>query len=575
MLLLKEPPHGEIKSQYQIIMKKFYNLMASCLAFAASSISAYAEEPVQQIAFMGENVEINGTALGWDATLPVVVEVNPETGKFEFTARFTRTGSLWQMYTDGIGGDNWTIIKQSIYTPNIYTAFVDMDPEPEDIVVTDGGAERFNLKYLPEAVGKTVPVYLDPDGGFWVGGGSDMTANKQYRLEISGDLSEMTVVSVETVEIKVDYPENLYIYGDATPGGWDSATPMTNMGDGIYQYAGILLAGSPGALQIYADDPTVCGTGNMAYGPAEVQNINSWGLTGRLNFYETDRPANCYYKVQDGETNNYLVTVDLVNNSISIQLDNLYFVGVPTDWSFAQMENEGNRIFSYKGHFAPNSAFCFTATQTWATKIATDHDAKFGLAGYTDNSLSYGSNFSMSNIYEGYYIVRVDLNNNILTTRTYNPDPVEKLYVCNDGTYKEMTDGGDGTYYWVGIIDGDFTITPKAEAYPCYMPGEETVAVPDAGLSEGEMLLNITAANNVNNKWTIGTAGQYTIKVNPSAMTVTVEKGDTSGIDSVISDNDDNAPVHFYDLMGRKVENPSKGLYIRVQGGTARKVIIQ
>lgn len=557
-------------------MKKFSKLLASCLALAAGCSAAYAEGTFDKIAFMGENIEINGHAIGWNAAAPEVVEINPATGKFEFTVRFTRENGLWQMYTDAIGENDWDALKASIYSPNIYVAFADMDPEPDDIVITAGGAERVNLKYMPDAVGKSVPVYLDPDGGFWVGGGSEATKEQVYKMEINADLSEMKIVSVEKLEVKVEYPENLYIIGDATPGGWDKATVMKNLGDGIYQYVGELKAGSPGALQIYGDDPLVCGMDSKAYGPAEPQVITSLGVSDTsLKYYETGRPATSYYTVAEGQTNEYVVTVDVVNLTINVVVNNLYFTGVPSDWNFVQMQNEGNRVFTYKGYFkAPGEAFCFTATEGWDIKVAPDADAEFGLGAFTNNTLFFGSQAAMKNVYIGYYIVSADLANGILSTRTYNPDPIEKLYVANGGKFTEMTKRSDGIYYWVGAISGDFTITPGQAAYPCYMPAEEAVAVPEEGLANGEMVFNTTADNNVNNKWSNANAGEYTIKVNPESQTISVEKGDTSGVAAIIADGEAQQAV-FFDLTGRKIENPSNGIYIRVQGANAQKVVLR
>ena len=92
-------------------MKKFSKLLASCLALAAGCSAAYAEGTFDKIAFMGENIEINGHAIGWNAAAPEVVEINPATGKFEFTVRFTRENGLWQMYTDAIGENDWAARK--------------------------------------------------------------------------------------------------------------------------------------------------------------------------------------------------------------------------------------------------------------------------------------------------------------------------------------------------------------------------------------------------------------------------------------------------------------------------------
>ena len=54
---------------------------------------------------------------------------------------------------------------------------------------------------------------------------------------------------------------------------------------------------------------------------------------------------------------------------------------------------------------------------------------------------------------------------------------------------------------------------------------------------------------------------------------VVAQEGSTAvkGLESV----DTNAPVVFYDLQGRKVANPTKGIFIRQQGGKASKVVVK
>lgn len=49
--------------------------------------------------------------------------------------------------------------------------------------------------------------------------------------------------------------------------------------------------------------------------------------------------------------------------------------------------------------------------------------------------------------------------------------------------------------------------------------------------------------------------------------------GDTgvTSIENITSDDNHNAPEYF-DLLGRKVENPQKGLYLRRQGNRVTKV---
>lgn len=553
-------------------MNKIYTLLSLGLVLANGSLSASAQTTFEKIAFMGNAIQIDGTNLNWDPTAPVIVEVNPETGNFEFTARFTGESCLWQMYTNAIGENDWVALKQSIYVPDFSAAFTD---KPEDLNIIVDGVTCLNKKYLPEAIGKAVPLNNIPDGGFWVGG---TQAPMIYHIEIPADLSTLTIKSAEPVKPAQEYPENLWLCGDATPGGWDleKATKMENLGNGVYRYVGELKAGDPGAMQIYGENPAVCGLDAKAYGPADPGKIDRWGLSSGLNYYETGRPSGCYYTVEF--TNNYVVTVDVANNNIRILFNNLYIVGQPTGWQFIQMEDEGNRVFTYKGYFKKDEVFCFAALSGdagWSSQVApgVPEGATFGLAPYSDNSLTNGSAATMKSLYDSYYIVTADLNSSALKTRTYNPNPVEKLYVACDGSYNEMAANADGTFVWFGDINGNFTITPNAEAYPCYMPATENVSIPSDGINNSEMAYNATAANNLNNSWSIGESGKYTVKVNPADMTVSVDKGNTTGIDFIGVDEENGSAV-FYDLTGRKVQNPEKGIYIRVQGTTAQKVVI-
>ena len=49
----------------------------------------------------------------------------------------------------------------------------------------------------------------------------------------------------------------------------------------------------------------------------------------------------------------------------------------------------------------------------------------------------------------------------------------------------------------------------------------------------------------------------------------------TSGINDAIIDNNDNAPVEYYNLQGVLVNNPENGMYIRRQGTKATKIVLK
>ncbi len=514
----------------------------------------------RQLAFLcSDNIEMNGITPGWNASKPYIID-RCDDGNFRFSVRFGNGTATWLMFTDGIeSGDN-NARNASARIPDLTAAFT--DPLPDDLKT----GNAFNSKYLMQTVCKTVPLEVKDGQGFQVTGNGQAVT---YNIVMPADLSTMTIESVT-------YPESLYLYGDATPGGWDAqkATAMENLGNGVYRHVGELKAGTPGALQIYAENPAVCGTDAHALGTENKATINCWGVSNtNLNYYVSGRPGNCFYQIQSEETNNYILTVDVANSTISVLLNNLYFADSNSGFKFVQMTDEGDRVFSHKGYFPAGNTFTFAATAGWTTTIAPgEGDAIFGLASYSNNTLKFGSGCTMKNIFAGYYTVSADLNNNTFKTRTYNPDPIEKLYVACNGNYNEMTAEEDGTFVWGGDLNGSFVITPQTEAYPCYIPAQEDVAIPDTGITGGEMAFNITDANNINNKWTIGNAGKYTVTVNPASLTVSVTKDNITNIDGIRND-DMNAPTLFYDLMGRKVQHPAKGIYIRQQGNKTQKAV--
>lgn len=50
----------------------------------------------------------------------------------------------------------------------------------------------------------------------------------------------------------------------------------------------------------------------------------------------------------------------------------------------------------------------------------------------------------------------------------------------------------------------------------------------------------------------------------------------TSGVDNIVSDSNENAPVEYFNLQGARVENPTAGqLVIRRQGGVSTKMIVK
>lgn len=509
-----------------------------------------------------ENLEIDGVTPGWHTGNPYIID-RCNDGTFRCSARFGKGTQTWQMFTGGIESGDENARNATALVPDLTAAF--RGAIPEDLKI----GNAYNSKYLMQAVGKTVPLEVKEGQGFQVTGNGQAVI---YNIVMPADLSTMTIESVS-------YPETLYLYGDAAPDGWSNENPtaMENLGNGLYRYSGELKAGNPGAFQIHAEKPAVCGTNAMALGPETSAGINCRGVSEKsMNFYETDRPDNCYYRIQDGETNNYIVTVDVAAMTIDVQLNNLYIAynNAGKDFTFKQMESEGEGVFTYKGYFPAGNTFTFAATEGWTTTIAPEEvDVTFGLARFTDKTLSMGSPYTMTNLCAGTYIISADLNNMTLTTCTYNPEPIGHLYVAGNGAYNEMNAEGDGVYSWSGELDGGFTITTTESEYPCYMPAGGSVTVPETGLAESEMVYNPVAENGIGS-WTGLKAGNYKLTVNLTDMILSVERNVNVSVVGSHVGKDISSEI-YYDLTGRKVRNPGKGIYIRQQCAESEKVIIK
>lgn len=139
---------------------------------------------------------------------------------------------------------------------------------------------------------------------------------------------------------------------------------------------------------------------------------------------------------------------------------------------------------------------------------------------------------------------------------------------------QEITDAGEGKGYY-GIVtnnssswDGD-DATPGINSTDRY--GAETK---DYATTVGTPMKVTKFAAGVNASsafsWYV-TPGNYSFTFDPSAMTLTVSKA--TGIDEM-SDYDDETPAVWFNLQGVRVSNPQNGVFIRVKGKKAQKVVI-
>lgn len=91
--------------------------------------------------------------------------------------------------------------------------------------------------------------------------------------------------------------------------------------------------------------------------------------------------------------------------------------------------------------------------------------------------------------------------------------------------------------------------------------------------NKDESLVEINSEEYTKGPW----VGQLTVRGGLETISCklyfSVNKIDNLGGVKGVSVDAGDAPATYYDLQGRRVENPSNGLYIKVQGGKASKVL--
>ena len=166
------------------------------------------------------------------------------------------------------------------------------------------------------------------------------------------------------------------------------------------------------------------------------------------------------------------------------------------------------------------------------------------------------------------------LNNNYFTFKTlpvHKPNYIVYYYhtqapievSCIDGVVdlsdQAIVDGTATTYQW-------FLGVPELNQDTGMLEGEELVIDYEYTLENGVT----TFLTSLDNVMCVMTNSKL-----PNVYIFTNLLNAVSGIEDVVADSDNNAPVEYYNLQGIKVENPESGVYIRVQGNTVTKVLIK
>lgn len=161
------------------------------------------------------------------------------------------------------------------------------------------------------------------------------------------------------------------------------------------------------------------------------------------------------------------------------------------------------------------------------------------------------------------------------------------IYDKNGDTGKTYTGGSqgggdipaEGCGYFTFLTaldneDGEWDGANQADRYGAHA---EDVSISEAIAAEVRKYTYMVDAMAAKS-WKLASPQKFGIVLNLKNMTVTLYKpGQLPEIENVISVielTDENAPILYFDLQGRRVLNPEHGLYIRVCGNKATKVVL-
>ncbi len=337
----------------------------------------------------------------------------------------------------------------------------------------------------------------------------------------------------------------LYIVGDAAPNGWSvtEATEMACTDNGIFSWTGDLKAGELKFI-------TTLGQFLPSY-----NNDGNGGLTLRTSDSQPD------LKFRITEDHCYKVEVNLLELTASFtqvegivpEFDQIFFVGTETGWSFRPMTQDPLDPFLFRigQFFSQGGEFKFgTADGSWENM----YKATMENAPYTDQSVQFVKGYdpdykwilpdSESNLA---YKICLDIRSGSERMIMQLFNPYEEMYLVGDAapcgwdvanaTPMTRSASDPNVFTWTGHLNaGELKISADRQAdwNGAWFMATSANAAPtgktqkmvfiDKSSVECQAQYRDISLGDVDLKWKISEAGNYTITLNQLLEEITIER---------------------------------------------------
>ena len=340
------------------------------------------------------------------------------------------------------------------------------------------------------------------------------------------DTSEVVAINVTPYD---PVTSNLYLIGDASPSGWDAANAAP--------------------LEMDADDPTIF-TYNGPLSTGEFKFITTLG-TFLPSYNKGEEDTQLVYRTEDSqpddkfmisETGKYLVTVDLIELTISIEqqagpaYDALYIVGdaSPSGWNIGSPEAftqdpDNLFVFTYEAVLTPGAFKISTFTGDWCDGDWINASQPDQVLTATDFIFTHGcdgpdNKWLVTEETQGKYTITVNLDKNTISIEPF------KLYMVGSATPVGWDIGSaielvqDETNWYIfryegPLVEGEFKFPVNRNS-----DWGQDMYMKDPG-DPSKMYLH-KGGDPDDEKWTISAseAGDYIITVNVQDLTIDVQK---------------------------------------------------
>lgn len=401
------------------------------------------------------------------------------------------------------------------------------------------------------------------------------------------------------------YPETMYLIGNIDGGTWNptEGTLMNNDGEGIYSIESVAVtSGNDGAAMGYFAMTTTLGANESDW---DAVNANRFGPA------EKDREAVVGVNQVDGRGDvswsivpgTYSMTFDYTAKTLTIEKvggedpdqpgptpgsGTIYVVGQADglNWNLPgkayEIGDDGNYTFTLsnltKFKFSSVNANTWDAFNTgaYSTGMTLYGSAVANEEGETLPLVSWGEDQLVP--WTGDYSITIkgDFSEMTLRALTAEPTDAPDVYIrgeMNDwGTpeaYKFAYDEATEAYSWTGEIKAGvaFKIADANWGKINYSAG------PELYLDSAEETVSFFYSPDESNNTTLYEDFKGTLIFvvdSPDSASVTFNSNGWSGIG--ITETSEDNPVYF-NLQGQKISNPEGGIFIKVAGGKAEKIM--